>query len=356
MRTDDLLVEQVTSASMACWADVDLDGFLDVFIAGYGDDHNRLFRNRGGWAFESAPLPAPGVGTGRARACVWADLDGDRLPDLVIANAREANVLLRNRGSMSLEPDTASPIARDGHYGYGLSASDADGDGRLDVFLANFDEDNALYLGSSGGGLVPRPLGNELQSPASKGHVWGDFDLDGEEDLYLGSGTPRPGMVNMLWLGSPGGSFRLETSGDFAQHADTSAAVAGADFDLDGDLDLFVANWGSPGAVDRLYVNQTSGRRWLSVGLEGVRSNRMGVGAQVSALTVDVDGRARWRHRWLNLSTGYAGQNEPVVHFGLGSAAAVDSLVVRWPSGAVDRVGRIRADRRLTVREGEGVG
>jgi hypothetical protein len=342
---------RVRSASMACWADVDGDRHMDVFFAGYGEGRNELFRGLGGWQFEVAPLPEAAVGQGAARACIWTDLNGDGLPELVVANARQPNLLLRNQGGMRFVVDGTTGLDADRAYGYGVSSPDVDGDGVRDVFVANFDAGNSLFLGGANGELHEVDLGEELQSAASKGHAWGDFDLDGNLDLYLGSGTPGPGMLNRLYLGEGGGHFRASERGEFAAHGDTSAAVAGADFDRDGDLDLFVANWGSPGSLDRLYRNTNGGRGWLEIRLEGIESNRMGVGVHAS-VRVTIDGEPRWLHRWLDASTGYAGQDEPVLHFGLGEAGVVDSLIVAWPSGTVDRFGNVPVATTVTVTEG----
>jgi hypothetical protein len=157
-------------------------------------------------------------------------------------------------------------------------------------------------------------------------------------------------MTNRLYLGSPEGRFRRIVEGEFAAHADTSAAIAGADYDLDGDIDLFVANWGGPGSVNRLYRNTAAGG-WLRVELEGTRSNRMGIGARVS-IRIPHGAGHRWVHRWLDTTTGYAGQNEPVLHFGLGDASGADSLVVAWPSGEVDRHGSVARGVVARIREG----
>ncbi|MEM7417893.1 MAG: CRTAC1 family protein [Gemmatimonadota bacterium] len=349
--TNDPFGGSVWGASMTCWADADGDGLLDAFVVGSGEGRNQLFRNRGAWSMEEVPLSELATGGGASRACVWIDVDGDRLPEMVLANARQPNTLLRNRGDLAFEADLDSPLTTDEAYGYGLSAADVNGDGYQDVFVANFDAPNTLLLGGPDGVLTPSPLGERLQSPASKGHVWGDFDLDGVLDLYLGSGTPRPGMLNRLWSGTGGGDFALDTVSGFTLDADTSAAVAGADVDMDGDIDLFVANWGSPGSLDRLYENRAQGAHWLQIDLEGEVSNSMGVGARVSTKTSGTDG---WMHRWLTLSTGYAGQNEPRIHFGLGTAGQVDSLVVRWPSGLVTTMTDVPADQLVRIREGSG--
>lgn len=349
--TDDPFGGRVHSASMTCWADADGDGHVDAFVVGSGEDTNHLFHNRGNWRFDPVPLSEVAAAGGRSRSCVWVNLEREAQPVLVIANARTPNVLLRNQGGMELAEDTMSVVRLNVDYSYGLSVADVDGDGLQDVFVANFDVGNSLLLGTADGRLQESPLGESLQSAASKGHVWGDFDLDGRIDLYLGSGTPRPDMVNRLWLGSLEGGFTLDTVGTYLLDADTSAAVAGADLDSDGDLDLFVANWGSPGAVDRLYVNQSSGGHWLVVNLEGAAPNTMGVGARVSAL-VEREGDSVWLHRWVTLSTGYAGQNDPRVHFGLGDTQQVERIEVRWPSGVTTVVTDVDADQVLRVSEG----
>lgn len=342
----DLFEGRVTSATMMCWTDADLDGRLDVFVVGYGDEPNRLFQGTSPWQMEPVRLPDEALVGGASRACAWADLDNDGLPELVVANAREPNLLLRNRGALVLVPDTTTALASDRSYSYGVSAADFDGDGHLDVFVANYDADNVLLRGDGTGGL--EPVTHSLESSASKGHAWGDFDLDGRLDLYLGSGTLAPDMRNRVFLGSEGG-FTLLADGPWAEHADTSAAVAAADLDADGDLDLFVANWGSSGSVDRLYRNNTQGATWLQVRLVP-QAGAESIGARVSVRWTDGSGHPTWSHRWAQVSTGYAGQSDAVVHFGLGVASEVDELIVRWPSGCTTSVEGIPVRQTLTLR------
>jgi hypothetical protein len=274
------------------------------------------------------------------------------LPELLIATARRSNLLLRNRGGLRFEADTTTALQADRGYGYGLSWTDVNGDGHRDLFVANFDGPNFLYFGTDGV-LEASSVGERLTSAASKGHTWGDFDLDGHEDLYLGSGTPAEGMQNRLYRGGAHAGFISVLTGDAVEHADTSAGIAWADYDLDGDLDLFVANWGSHSSLNRLYRNMGRGGNWLRVRLEGRQTNRMGIGARVSVLA-RIDGAERWLHRWLDASTGYAGQNEPVLHFGLDASTEVDSVRVTWPSGIVDRWGKTSARTTLHLVEGTG--
>lgn len=353
-RADTMVAPTPMNASMACWADIDNDGQLDVLILGYRAGASRLLRGDSSrWI--PMPLPAQIPRGGNGRACAWGDADADGLPELAIAVAGAPNVVLKNRGNFRFDTMALPPSPFDAKYGYGASWEDVDQDGSMDLFIANFDATNILYVQRAGGWEIS-PWGERLQSVASKGHAWGDFDLDGTLDLYLVSGTPEPApQLNMLYLGTRPGEFRAETAGEFATHADTSAGTAWADIDRDGDLDLFVANWGTPGSVGRLYRNtaDTRGAGWIKIELQGRRSNTMGIGARVSALT-SAAGTRRWQHRHLPATTGYAGQNEPLIHFGLG-AATVDSVVIRWPSGQVDSFGRLERRRTYRAVEGESI-
>lgn len=355
--TDGPLV-RAASGSMGCWADVDGDGWLDVFLAGYGDGaRNVLFRNLGDWRFEEIELPPEAVGAGTARACSWGDPDDDGLPDLYVANAREPNVLLRNGGAFRLEPDTgAGHVVEHVGYSYGLSWADFDGDGHQDLFVANFDVENALYRNDGTGRLVRVAEGGiaTQEGGASKGHAWGDYDLDGRLDLFVANGTYGPDMRNFLYLNQGNGRFERVETGNFAVHADTSAGAAWADMDADGDLDLFVANWGSADQVNRLYRNTTSettGRSWIGLRLRAEGPNTHAWGAKVRAKAV-IREETRWMTRWNVPTTGYASQNQLLVHFGLDDAERVDSLVVRWPSGREGLHTDLEARRYWTLREG----
>jgi hypothetical protein len=295
-------------ASMACWADIDGDGWLDVFLAGYGGDPNRLFRNQGGTLVELVSHPL--AYTSAARSCAWGDPDDDGLPDLYVGNAREPNDLFRNRGAWRFDRQTEGHVVTDVGYSYGLSWADFDGDGAQDLFVANFDTLNRIYRNDGSGSLQPvldGVLATE-EGGASKGHTWGDFDLDGRLDLFVANGTYGPDMRNFVYRGLGGGRYVRELSGAFTEHADTSAGAAWADYDRDGDLDVFVANWGSSDQINRLYRNSTSenlGRGWLGLYLHGLGANTHAWGAKVVVVANPGTGSRRMM-RWHNPVTGYA--------------------------------------------------
>ncbi len=348
------------SHTMACWADVDRDGWLDVFLVGYGaETGNSLLRNLGGGSFEEVKDTPFALASKAGRACAWGDPNDDGFPDLYVGNAREPNDLFWNWGGLVFEQEgSASHIVQDVGYTYGLSWADFDGDGDQDLFVANFDTFNVLYRNTGGG--VLEPVGADRiatdRGGASKGHAWGDYDLDGDLDLFVANGTYGPDMRNFFYV-NEGGQFRRELRGTFAEHADTSAGTAWADYDGDGDLDVFVANWGSSDQLNRLYRNTTSDLgdlAWIGFQLRSASPNRFGWGAKVR-VRARIEGEARWLTRWNVPTTGYGSQNQLLVHFGLSTAESVDSLIVRWPSGQVDHMGPLQANRVWLVEEGAGV-
>ena len=141
-------------------------------------------------------------------------------------------------------------------------------------------------------------------------------------------------MRNWLYW-NESGRFVRERRGRIATDADTSAGVAAGDYDGDGDLDLFVANWGSGDELNALYRNDGARGGWLVVRLEGHRSNRMGLGVRLRARAT-IAHRAVTQTRWNYPATGYGSQSAPELHLGLGDARVVDTLELRWPSGQVD--------------------
>ncbi len=342
------------SSTMSCWADVDQDGDLDAFVVNRDGQPDALYRNKGAGEFERLRGRAPGTDAGHGRACVWVDVDDDGDVDLYVGNANERNYFYRNDGSEGFSDVTEGDFVTAVAYTYGVSAADYDNDGDADLFVSNVNERNVLYR-NDGNGRFNKVTDSPVVSDsggASKGNTWGDFDNDGDLDLFVANGTNRPDMRNFVYLNQGDGRFVRLGGGPVTQDADTSAGAAWADYDMDGDLDLFVANWGGSDEDNALYRNMTSGRSWVSLRTVGRTSNRQGVGAKVRIKAV-IGGRAYWQTRWVIPHTGYASQNMHEVHFGLGDATRIDSLEIRWPSGQLDAYARVEPNRFLVVTEGE---
>ncbi len=343
------LVNDSLSTSMACWADYDLDGDLDVFLIGYRYNGNLFFENLGDGNFRELPDHVLSEGQGNARTCACGDANGDGLAEIFVGNARQPNLYYQNLGNLNFTKATNGPIIEDLGYAYGSSWADYDDDGDLDLFVANFDKENLLFNNNGKGQLTQVMEGilvNE-KGGASKGHSWGDYDNDGDLDLYIGSGTYGPDMYNFLYLNGGNGSFESYTEGVLSLHGDTTAGVAHADFDRDGDLDLFVANWGSGDQINRFYVNQITGKNWAAFRLKGTKSNTYGIGAHLILRISEKE-----MHRWMYPITGYGSQNDYELHFGLGDEAKIDSLIVEWPSGQVDTYLNPEINRHHSLIEG----
>jgi Tol biopolymer transport system component len=350
------LTGDTTSSTMSCWADYDGDGDLDAFVVNRDGEDDALYRSDGGGTFERVEGGPPVSNGGQGRACGAADADGDGNVDLYVGNGRrQRNYFYRNEGDWRFTEITEGAFVRDTAYSYGVSWVDYDYDDDLDLYVTNISESNALYVNDGAGNFTPlqdSPLVTD--GGVSKGQTWGDLDNDGDLDLFIANGTEAPDMRNFLYRNDGPAGFTRVMEGAVAAHADTSAGAAAADYDRDGDLDLFVANWGGGDEDNRLYRNETSDRSWIVIRLEGQRSNRFGIGARLR-LKATIGGRSTWQTRWLLPATGYASGNEPTVHFGVGDAVAIEALEVHWPSGVVDRHNDVQPDAFYIVVEGEGI-
>ncbi len=375
------------------WADYDNDGDLDLYLANDGQA-NKLFRNDGLGGFEDV-TGGPVGDTGYAQGIACGDYDNDGNVDLYLVRGNESNVLLRNLGDGSFADVTSYPLGDQGDA-RGVAWCDYDLDGDLDLYLAR--SNNNRLLRNDGDGdftdVTSGPLGN---SARTYGVAWGDYDNDGDFDLYMGN-ADRPcvlcrndgsgvftnvtnatgclGDVGRargvgwadydndgdldLYVGSRIGAdrlFRNDGSGTFTDVTDAPLGstvgcygMAWADYDSDGDQDLYLANWNTPNA---LYKNNAGNwNHWLKVRLLGSFSNASGIGARVRMVS---GGGGQVRE--ISGGSGLYSQNSLVAHFGLGTWSVVDTLYVYWPSGFISRVMDVAADQTVVVdEEAAGIG
>jgi hypothetical protein len=129
--------------------------------------------------------------------------------------------------------------------------------------------------------------------------------------------------------------------------------MASADFDGDGDVDVYVGNWPNypgPGEPNRLFVNQVTGHNWLRVRLVGTKSNRSGIGARV-AVTARISGKLCTQIREVHSHSGFRGQSDLVQHFGLGKTISVMEVTVDWPSGETSRLEKVEPNGEIVITE-----
>ena len=322
----------------AAWADYDGDGDLDLYLVNYGKP-NKLFHNDGGGVFSDA-TSGPLADNGWGLAAAWGDYDGDGDPDLYITNDGP-NRLLRNDGGGAFTR-IAGLVIEDSGPGQGAAWGDYDNDGDLDLYVANYGMPNKLIRNDGRDVFTALTAGALGDSGNGTGVAWGDYDNDGDLDLYLAN----YGTANRL-LRNDGGAFTALSSGALGD-AGNGTGVAWADCDGDGDLDLYVANDGSGNVL--LRNDLAPGHHWLQLDLVGTLSNRSAIGARVRVVAGGVS-----RIQEVSGGSGYLSQNSLTLAFGLGAATLVDTLLVRWPSGLVERSLGAAPDRRLTLVEQGGL-
>ncbi|MFH1335875.1 MAG: FG-GAP-like repeat-containing protein [Candidatus Zixiibacteriota bacterium] len=322
------------------WGDFDNDGDLDIYLVN-ADSTNKLFRNDGGGFFVDATTgPLGDSGNGTAVSCADYDNDGDL--DIYIVNAGNANKLLRNEGNLVFVDATSGPLGN-ALNGRGVDWGDYDNDGDLDLYFANWNTGNKLLRNDGGGVFVDVTSGPLSDGGHAKNVAWGDYDNDGDLDLFLAKGDGATLGPNRLLRNDGGGTFVDATSGALANLGLWSGASLG-DFDNDGDLDLYVANMQG---ANSLFLNQKgSVNHWLQVNLVGVLSNRSAIGARLRAVSGTLS-----QIREISGGSGYMSQNSLTAEFGLGARTQVDTLEIRWPSGTVQQLTGVPVDTIMTITE-----
>ena len=372
--TRDAGLDEPIASQSAAWADYDLDGDLDLFVCGEGregvaddaalfippdalsgDDRSRLcrlYQNDGDGTFLDVTAEA-GVANGRyAKGASWGDYDDDGDPDLYVSNIADPNRLYRNNGDGTFD-DVAPELGLTGpRDGFACWWFDFDNDGRLDLFATDYSADLSTFVLDQIGEPAPdhprlyRNLGpdgfEDIAATAGLDRVFlpmgagfGDLDGDGLLDVYLATGRPGYSCLvpNVLLRNVAGDHFEDATAGSGTGHLQKGHGVGMADFDADGDLDLFVQLGGAtPGdrSYNALFRNPGHGHRWVSIRLVGTRSNRSAIGVRLRVDVRTPDGSLRSIHRLVSGGTSFGG-NPLSQTIGLGDAVSIESVTIRWP-------------------------
>ena len=349
--------------------DMDADGDLDLYLVTEADNYWLRSDGLGHFSDESDKLPTD---NSEGRSAGFFDADGDGDLDLFVVNASGGNKLFIQSAGTFVEAAQRYGLIDDGS-GRGLAVADIDEDGDADLFVANSSGGSRLWRNDLGHfTAVEQAAGLDL-SAGAVGAAFGDINGDGWPDLFVA----REGGANRLFENAGGGTFVDMARRDSLNPGSGAIGAAFLDADNDGDVDLVttaagpsmggdellmlrrpfllpfgqwlglapssngrglsVGDMDGDGRVDvlvadarssRLYRNTLVAGSWLRVRLSGDGDNRWGLGARVQ---VWADGRSQTQQMYSSL--GYGSQTHPVLHFGVGTASRIDSVVVTWPGG-----------------------
>jgi hypothetical protein len=374
----------------AVWVDVNNDGLLDLLVINYMkwdiehepscpiDGHadychpkmykptpNQLFLNNGDGTFRDVSVEwGLRAHPGKGMSGVTADFDLDGKMDVFVANDKSFNWFFRNRGNafdeIGFDADVA--LREDGVFVSGMGADfrDLDNDGYPDLVLVALDNETFPIYRNTGKGSfveVTEKSGMALQSLKMAGYspTIADFDNDGWKDIFVSRGHVQSLLsANRTAIEQPNTVFRNLGGMKFAPLTSEAGLAARpparhrgsaiGDLNGDGRMDIVVTALKAPAEI---WMNQSPGNNhWLELKLEGTKSNRDGIGARIKIVT-----KSGTQYDHMSTAAGYASSSAGPMHFGLGPNASADLIEIRWPSGIVQQLPNVAADRILRVKE-----
>jgi enediyne biosynthesis protein E4 len=391
-------------ATGAAFGDYDGDGWSDLFVAHYVDldlkdlpefgskptcqyhginvqcgprglkgSPDALYHNNGNGTFTEVSKAA-GVNDAQkffGLTALWCDFNNDGLLDLFVANDGEPNYLYRNDGNghftdVALDAGVAVNVDGSEQANMGVALGDYEHKGLFSLAISHFsDEYAALFRNNGALNFTDVSYASGIARGTTPYVGWGDafFDLDndGWPDLIIVNGHVYPQVdtkdigtsfhePKLLYLNQHDGTFRdiSKLAGPAIQIPQVSRGLAVGDLFNDGRLEIVVENLeGEP------MILQTQGgprNHWVSFELEGAKGNRLALNARIRATAGDLVQLDQ-----VQSGGSYLSQSDLRIHFGLGGHEKVDKLEVFWPSGKVETLNNVGADRFYILKEGEGI-
>lgn len=244
------------------WLDYNNDGYLDMFAANIVNQSNLLFLNNRNSTFTKITSGAIVTDIGFSYGGCFGDFNNDGYSDVYVINgggsSNRIKFLYMNNGNGTFSRITTGAVVTDLSGAWGTATADYDNDGKLDIFVSNFNQNNFLYKGSGDGTFTKITSGNIVNDGGSSiGCAWADYDNDGFADLFVANGNFGAGQANFLYKNNGNGTFTKITSGSIVTDVANSVGGSWGDYDNDGDFDLFVTNYS--GANNNLYKNNGDG-------------------------------------------------------------------------------------------------
>lgn len=363
----------ITSTQTAAWADINNDGYLDLFV-GNENAPAQLFLNKGDGTFVEIGAKAGVDRVGFTKGVVAADYDNDGFPDFYVSALNGEHHLYHNNHDLTFTDVTRNSGVEGPWTTFGALFFDYDNDGFQDLLVAGYGtsvEDvmkGYLHQQQGGEGLrLFRNLGNGTFRDVSfdtgvkrvfmpMGLNFGDVDNDGYPDFYLGSGNPSYAspIPNVLFHNNGGRSFTDITASSGTGVLPKGHGIAFADVNNDGVEELIAVMGGAvPGDRQnaRLFVSASKGNDWLTIKLQGQKSNRAAIGARIKVTVVNKGGTSRAIYRSVS-SGGSFGAGPFEQHIGLGKTQGVVNVDVWWPaSGIHQSFSAVKTNQAIEIKE-----
>ncbi|WP_438967108.1 FG-GAP-like repeat-containing protein [Flavobacterium sp.] len=313
--------------------DINNDGHLDLWAC-HDVAQSHAYRNDGlgNLNFDISLMPTLAVG-GNYQS-MWTDYDNDGDMDMYLAKCRggapvgdpqRINLLYKNNGNGTFTESGALAGVNDGSQSWSTAIEDFDNDGDMDFILSNISDTNKFYRNNNDGtftdiyattGIDPQIGSWEIQTADFNNDGWVDFIWQNGKEIYLNNG-------DLTFTGY-----------------DLSFSEGGiGDLNNDGFLDIQFAN--------KVYFNVPNNNNWIKVNLEGVTSNKNGIGARV-----EIYGNWGKQIREIRSGHGFSHQSTLNAHFGIGNETLINQLIIRWPSGIVDVINNPSSNMSITITEG----
>lgn len=347
------LGDPVTAANSAVWADIDNDGYLDLFI-GNENLPSQLFHNKGDGTFEDISHSAGIDKTAFTKGVTAADYDHDGYPDFYVSNFDGPNYLYHNNGNLTFTDVARQAGVQAPLISFPAWFFDYDNDGWPDLFVASYympiAESAKTYLGLPHNAETLKLYRNRHDGTfedvtenvgldkvfMTMGANFGDIDNDGYLDIYLGNGNPSYTSMfpHVLLHNDAAKSFTDITASSGTGDMHKGHAISFVDIDRSGN-EAIIGDFGGavPGDAHTLRVFKNPGGKndWINIHLVGVKSNRNGIGAQIH-ITVSDDGQPPRSIYRTGGETSSFGANPMELHIGLGHAARIQAIDLFWPA------------------------
>jgi hypothetical protein len=345
----------ILSTYGATFGDIDNDGYLDLFLSNKdvsGTIPNKLYRNNGNGTFTDISLGSGISLDGHLTFCAsFFDYDKDSFQDIYLSNDRfvNTNILYKNNGNNTFTDVSEVSGTNIAANAMSTTIDDFNYDGWLDIYITNTVEGNHLLKNNGDGTFedVAMAVGLSFNSIG-----WGanffDADNDTDLDLYISSmvNNPSSGLLTTAFYECQNNqTYLLSTTSGFDNDEFVSYSNAIGDIDNDGFQDFIVANQ----APDNhsLWQNQNDTNNWLKVKLEGVQSNKNGIGSWIELYANNVV-----MYRYTICGEAFLGQNSATEIFGVADVTTIDYVKVTWLSGVVDTLTNVSPNQTLLIQEG----